>query len=190
MKLKHLLLAGVAAGAANMAMAGQTITFQGTIVSSTCVVKVGTTEGDATVTLPTVSTKDLPALGATAGATAFTLNVTGCTAITGYTGIKTRFAAHKVVGKNLGNEETASAAKNVAIQLLEGEITDNKELDFATVGSAGYVVSTNSALLSDATASFPFVARYIAEKDTPVAEPDTVEAGNVKAVVDYELVYN
>lgn len=187
MKLKHLLLAGVAAGAANMAMAGQTITFNGKIVTSTCEVAVDGTAGNATVTLPTVSTKDLAAANNTAGATRFVVSVTNCGVLAGLdplpTKIKTRFLAHQVNGANLANTAVGGAT-NVAIQLLEdlGDVgsSTNAALDFSTTG---YVTSATSQTPPDTTpaVTFPFIAQYIA---TGIAG-----AGTVQAIVDYELVY-
>lgn len=185
MKLKHLLLAGIAAGAANMAMANTgTITFSGQVVDSTCAVTVNNTSASATVTLPTVKIQELANANDTAGATPFTIDVTGCTAITTppITSIKTRFLAQDADGANLAN--TAGTATNVAIQLLEDTGVIGSTGDTALNFTTGYAES-GTQLLADATGSgvvqFPFVARYIATGGAT--------AGTVQAIVDYELVY-
>lgn len=188
MKLKHLLLAGIAAGAANMAMANTgTITFSGQVVDSTCAVTVNNTTASATVTLPTVKIQELANANDTAGATPFTIDVTGCTAITTplITSIKTRFLAQNVNGANLANTAGTTPATKVAIQLLQdiGVIgsTGDTALNFTT----GYAESGTQPL-ADAiglgVVKFPFVARYIAVENG-------VTAGTVQAIVDYELVY-
>ena len=196
MKLKQILLVGIAAGAANMAMANTgTITFSGQVVASTCAVTVdNSASASTTVTLPTVNNVDLNGTGKTAGDTHFTINVTDCTAISTppITSIKTRFLARNVTGAYLANTAAASAATNVAIELLEdtgvvGSVnvqgtSTNTRLDFTT----GYAES-GTKLLADAIDSnvvkFPFVARYVA---TDVAGAG---AGAVQAIVDYELAY-
>ena len=188
MKLKQILLAGIAAGAANMAMANTgTITFSGQVVDSTCAVTVNNTNASATVTLPTVKIQELANANETAGATPFTIDVTGCTAITTplITSIKTRFLAQNVNGANLANTAGTTPATKVAIQLLQdtGVIgsTDDTALNFTT----GYAESGTQPL-ADAiglgVVKFPFVARYIAVENG-------VTAGTVQAIVDYELVY-
>ncbi len=197
MKLKQILLAGVAAGAANMAMATEgTITFSGEIVASTCVAAVNGVGADATVTLPTVSTTDLTDKDQTAGDTHFTINVTECEAT--FAGldtnqIKTRFLARNANGSYLANTAASTPAANVAIQLLEdtgvvgsvnvqgadaGSTTKNTPLDFTT----GYAESSLQALKT-AEIIFPFVARYVA------TDVSGAGAGLVEAIVDYELAY-
>lgn len=187
MKLKHLLLAGIAAGAANMAMANTgTITFSGQVVASTCAVTVNNTTANATVTLPTVNNLDLNGTGKTAGATPFTIDVTGCTAISNpsIASIKTRFLAQNVNGANLANTANTTPATNVAIQLLQDTGVIGSKDDTALNFTTGYAES-GTKLLADAIDSnvvkFPFVAQYIAT--------GAAAAGTVQAIVDYELVY-
>jgi major type 1 subunit fimbrin (pilin) len=186
MKLKQILLAGIAAGAANMAMAAlETIEFKGEIVSSTCsVTVVGATGG--VVTLPTVSASKLLVKDETAGATPFTLQVAGCTA-TGATQIKPSFFANKVDGKDLANiSALATPATNVAIRIMEDDVDNlgssgNSALDFTN----GYATTSTfkNIPVAPATLEFPFVAQYI-------AVDDVVTSGTVQAIVEYELAYN
>ena len=188
MKLKQILLVGIAAGAANMAMANTgTITFSGQVVASTCAVTVdNSASASTTVTLPTVNNVDLNGTGKTAGDTHFTINVTDCTAIDTppITSIKTRFLAQDADGANLANTAGIGSATNVAIQLLEDTGVIGSTGDTALNFTTGYAESGTQPL-ADATGSgvvqFPFVARYIAT--------DAATAGTVQAIVDYELVY-
>lgn len=197
MKLKQILLAGLAVGAANIAMANTgTITFNGQIVASTCAATVNSVGGiagvSATVVLPTVKATEFTAADKVAGAVPFNIKVSGCEAIDGKTKIKTRFLARQADGKNLANTAIGGAT-NVSIQLLEevapigtgststdGSATSDAALDF----SLGYVTAVTEHTIADAisgTVEFPFVARYISK--------GTVGPGSVEAIVDYELVY-
>lgn len=172
MKLKHLLLAGIAAGAANMAMAVETITFQGEVLANSCIVQVNG-QTSPMVTLPTVGTADLnAAVGDTAGATPFTIDITGCNV--GPDDIKVRFVAHTEAGANLGLDGT-STATNVVVQLLEGYAGAT-----AIVFSGG-IGETSTKTTASGAASFPLTAQYYST--------GTVTAGTVKAIANYEVIY-
>ena len=171
MKLKHVLLAGIAAGAANMAMAAETITFQGNIFANTCIVQVNG-QASPTVTLPTVGTADLGSVGKTAGATPFTVDLTGCE--TTADDVQVRFVAHTEAGANLGLD-TSSTASNVVVQLLEG-YAGGTAIDFS-----GGVAVTSTKTTASGAASFPLTAQYYA---TGIAT-----AGTVQAIADYEVIY-
>ncbi|WP_371972093.1 fimbrial protein [Acinetobacter sp. AL9] len=171
MKLKHLLLAGIAAGAANMAMAVETITFQGDIAANTCTVQVNS-QASPTVTLPTVGTVDLGSSGKTAGATPFTVNLIGCVATAD--DVQVRFVAHTEAGANLGLDSTSTAG-NVVVQLLEG-YAGGSPINFS-----GGVAVTSRKTTESGAASFPLTAQYYA---TGVAS-----AGTVQAIADYEVIY-
>jgi major type 1 subunit fimbrin (pilin) len=172
-----------------------TITFNGQVVTSSCTVKVNGNSEDASIILPTVSSQYLSQLGDTAGATRFTIGLSGCTVITGanpdVTTVKTRFSARNVDGTNLANTAGTTPATNVAIQLLEdtGVVgsTANTALDFTT-GFADSTSKTWSEIIpdpdgtGDGTATFPFVVQYYANNDQ-------VGAGKVTAIVDYEIIY-
>ena len=184
MKLKHLLLAGVAAGAANMAMAAapDQITFSGEVVESTCAVTVvGAMAGE--VKLPTVNTSKLAAANDTAGDTPFSLKVAAYSVTdTLATKIKPSFFATEVDGTDLAN--TGGSATKVAIRLFEDSVesrgyTGNTALNFST----GYATtSTFQDIPTAGDLEFPFVAKYVA---TGTATP-----GTVVAIVNYELIYD
>lgn len=171
MKLKHLLLAGIAAGAANMAMAAETITFQGDISANTCIVQVNS-QASPTVTLPTVGTADLGSLGKTAGATPFTVDLIGCQAAAD--DVQVRFVAHTEAGANLGLDGT-STATNVVVQLLEGYAGGNP------IVFSGGIGKTSTKTTASGAASFPLTAQYYST--------GTVIAGSVKAIANYEVIY-
>ena len=171
MKLKHVLLAGIAAGAANMAMAVETITFQGEVLANSCIVQVNG-EASPTVTLPTVGTADLGSLGKTAGATPFTVDLTGCD--TTADDVQVRFVAHTEAGANLGLD-TSSTATNVVVQLLEG-YAGGTAIDFS-----GGVAVTSTKTTASGAASFPLTAQYYST--------GTVTAGLVTAIANYEVIY-
>ena len=173
MKLKHLLLAGIAAGAANMAMAAETITFQGDISANTCIVQVNS-QASPTVTLPTVGTADLGSLGKTAGATPFTVDLIGCQAAAD--DVQVRFVAHTEAGANLGlDSSTPGSAGNVVVQLLEGYAGGSPIVFSGGIGKT----STKTTALG--AASFPLTAQYYS---TGLAS-----AGTVKAIANYEVIY-
>lgn len=171
MKIKFLTMALITLGTANLTVAAETITFVGTIEANTCTVDVGGT-ASPTVTLPTVGIGDLNAAGDTAGATSFTVNLSGCSTIAD--DVAVRFAAHNPEGANLG-VNASSTASNVAVQLLNGNAGGNP-----IVFSGGIGVSEQTTT-SGGTATVPLTAQYYATGATT--------AGSVTAVADYEVVY-
>ncbi|WP_180176739.1 MULTISPECIES: fimbrial protein [unclassified Acinetobacter] len=179
MKLKHLLLAGVAAGAANMAMAATsgTITFTGQVVADTCDIFVNGGPG-TTVTLPTVQKNTLAVSGNRVGQTDFTLNIMGCGAAVDARGITLTLTPNSYDTTNndfLANTATG-AAPNVAIELSTGEGVSTSAIAF---GGAPYVTQPT---ISSGAASLDFSASYVA---TGVAD-----AGAVSHVLGWNIVYN
>ena len=180
MKLKHLLLAGVAAGAANMAMAATsgTITFTGQVVADTCDIFVNGGPG-TTVTLPTVQKNTLAVSGNREGQTDFTLNITGCGAAVDARGITLTLTPNSYDTTNnnfLANTATGVAASNVAIELSTGAGASTSAIAF---GGAPYVTQPT---ISSGAASLDFSASYVA---TGVAD-----AGAVSHVLGWNIVYN
>ena len=80
---KALLGTAIALTVSSLAMpAGAsdgTINIRGKLTQATCTVKIDGGSADALITLPSLSTSTLSKSGATAGRTAFTINLTGCT---------------------------------------------------------------------------------------------------------------
>lgn len=156
------------------AQANNTITFIGEVSDQTCDVTINGNASNPTVLLPTVSTADLASAGATAGETAFTIAVSGCTAAAQALPINTVFVGNSVTGAgNLGNTGTAT---NVALQLLDG------------VGGTGINLiggATVAGLNLDAaatSASYDFAVQYI-------TETGTATSGSVTGSVQYAVSY-
>ena len=171
MKIKILMGGFIALGAMNLATAAETITFQGTIDSNTCAVNVGGT-ASPTITLPTVGVASLDSVGKTAGATPFTINISGCS--TTADDIAVRFSAHNPDGANLGITP-ASTATGVSVQLLSGS-AGSSPIVFNT-GIATSATSTTSG----GSATYNLTAQYYAKAGAT--------AGSVTAVTDYEVIY-
>jgi len=153
-----------------------TITFQGEVTDQTCTATING-QTNAVVVLPTVNQNDLAGANTTAGKTDFTLNISGCTALSDSQTkkVKVNFFAPSVSGENLQNT-AASGAGNVAVQLLDG----SQPIDF----SAG-VVPVEAGELSATSTSIPsktFAAQYI-------SEANSVTPGKVTALVEYTLSY-
>lgn len=166
MKLKHLLLAGVAAGAANMAMATTgTITFNGQVVADSCKVTVDGTTGTV-VTLPTVKTSDLSSDGAVAGKTPFTLYIKECGDAVVARGITLSLTdPNNFDGTNnnlLKNKLTSSQATNVGIQLAD-ESSSSTDINFNGNPNTRDITGAN---ITNGEATLPLSASY---KSTSVA---------------------
>jgi len=150
-----------------------TITFEGEVTDQTCKATING-QTDAVVMLPTVRTSEFAAANATAGPTSFTLDISGCTAVTtGTREVKVKFLGRNVTASgNLGN---TNPGNGVSVQLVDG----NDTLDLST----GIVERKVGDLSGSATSlSKDFTARY-------VSETDTVTPGKVTAVVEYTLSY-
>ena len=184
MKLKQILLAGVAVGVANMAMAAEgSITFDGQVVTDTCTLAVDGS-ADSTVTLPTVLASDID--GASAGETPFKLNITNCDATAKTRGITLALTptAGNLVGTAsnlLKNTAAVTPAGNVAIQLAaHGTTFSGNEIPFA----AG-TFETTPVLDESGAVQVPFLARYV-----EVEAASTPTAGKVSHILNWTITYN
>lgn len=116
-----LLLAGIAAQAQ---AADGTINFTGNITDSSCTPSVSGGTSTGTVTLPTVSTKSLATANATAGATQFSIALTGCSGTA--TKAATWFEAGSTVDAASGrltNKTGSGFATNVQVALHNADDT-------------------------------------------------------------------
>ncbi|MFJ2975267.1 fimbrial protein [Kluyvera sp. NPDC087067] len=173
-KLLTLSLAIISASA--MAASSNTVQFRGEVNSQTCSVNINGNPTTPVVLLPTVSTASLGTAQATAGATKFTVNVTGCNSTSAAT-IKTVFAGNNISSAgNLAN--TGGTATGVSIQILDSD--GSTPLNFVN----GSTVQTSSftKASSDTTASQDLTARYY-------AETASVTAGTVIASAQYSITY-
>ncbi|PTU64076.1 MULTISPECIES: fimbrial protein [Chromobacterium] len=158
-----------------LALAGNTINFQGEVSSQTCKVDINGNDSNPVVLLPTVPTTSLSAPGAAAGQTDFTIRLTGCEAApTGGTEIKTVFVANSLTKD--GNIVNTGTAKNVALQLLDPAAPANP---FDLTG--GYKASGLVLEAGKTTAEHKFAVRYYAEGAATV--------GSVLGSVQYAVSY-
>lgn len=164
-----------AAVVSTSAMAGNTINFQGEVADQTCVVSINGNASTPLVLLPTVPTSSLATAGVTAGQTPFTISLTGCTAPTSATAIKTVF-----VGNNLnssGRLGNTGSAGNVSLQLVD-PASPTTPLDLTgQTGNAGLSLASGAT-----TASHDFAVEYYAED---IATPGSV-LGSVQYSVSYQ----
>ncbi|HEF4733197.1 fimbrial protein [Burkholderia multivorans] len=193
--IKYSLLtaaAGLAFVAMNAAHAGDgTITFQGSVVASTCKINGG--NNDLTVQLPRAATNQLASVGATAGRTPFTLALSGCTTDKkgedGQTVIpapvkKVSVAFEPGPNVNLGSGRLtlmgADAAKGVEIAILNDKYEPVKiGADSALQGVQ--VADIDTALDGAGTATLQFAAQYVAT--------GPVTGGSANSFVTYSLTY-
>ena len=153
-----------------------TITFNGAITSKTCTVKLnGGASGTGTVTLPTVSTSAFGAVGATAGQTPFSINLSGCSA--GTTSAATYFEAGPTVNA-AGRLISSGTATGVDLQLVN---SDNSTI---TAGAAAPTTGPGLATLASGAATLSYYVRYY---QNSAAAPG---AGSVTSTVNYSMIYN
>lgn len=179
MKLKQILLAGVAAGAANMAMATTgTITFNGEVVTDTCAITVDGASSTM-VTLPTVQASSLNESAKTAGTTNFSLYIKNCGAAVDARGLTLTFTdpnGFDTTNTNLlKNTASTTPATNVGIELATGS-------DFtAPIAFAGAAYTTPTHLTATGAVTLPFSARYYAT--------DVATAGAVTSTLGWTINY-
>lgn len=167
--------------ASSFAASTGTITFNGELTDTTCNVDVNGQGSDATVTLPTVSVKELLEEKQTAGLTSFNINLSECAI--GTENGKSRVSAFFQPGttvdlssgrlKNMGGDAT-----NVQLQLLDatGDFKVINVGNTAQVSNMAYV-----PISEDGKATLPYAVEYYAvDKTTP---------GTVTSSVVYNLQY-
>ncbi|UQN71424.1 type 1 fimbrial protein [Burkholderia multivorans] len=183
--------AGLAFVVMNAAHASEgTITFQGSVVASTCKINGGT--NDLTVQLPRAATNQLATVGATAGRTPFTLALSGCTTDKkGEDGttvipapvkkVSVAFEPGPTVNGNGRLKLTGDdAAKGVEIAILNDKYQPIKI--GADTGMQGVqVADIDTALDGTGTATLQFAAQYVAT--------GPVTGGSANSNVTYSLTY-
>ncbi|MCK7430818.1 fimbrial protein [Enterobacter chengduensis] len=182
-KIAIIAAMGAAFVAAGVQASTGTINFTGTVTSQTCAASVGGINAPtaATVALPAVQASALSAAAATAGRTAFQIALTGCstTAGSGANTVKAFFESGSTVDSagRLSNSATgATAATNVALQLVDGTTNGVIAAGNASQNTGGYVTISASA------ASLPYYVQYI-------ATTGAASAGSVTSSVTYSLIY-
>ncbi len=158
---KTLLHAAVIAGFGFAAFAPQakavdgTININGTITGSTCTVKINGAASPATIVLPTVSTTALSAANATAGQTAFAINLSACGGVPTATKASTFFENGPNVNA-AGRLANSGTATGVDVQLVN---SDNSAI---TVGSPAPSAGAGVATIAANAATLNYFARYYA----------------------------
>ena len=175
--MKKILLASslIVLGMSSAFAADGTITINGLVTDSTCVINAGTP--DFVVTLPTVNKSALANAGQTAGRTAFAINLTGCTP---ETNVATYFEPGSTVDLATGRLNTAAgagSADEVQVQLL-----GSNNLPISLLATNG-VPQTNSQ--SVATTSGAAELNYYAE----YYATGTATPGTVNTSVQYTIIY-
>lgn len=151
-----------------------TITINGRLTQATCTVKINNGNPDAVITLPSLSTVALKTAGQTAGRTAFSMNLTGCTPTTG--SVRAYFEHGPTVDAATGrlNNTAPSGAQNVQV-----ELRDNGE-------NALYIGNTSqrtnpATVLTNGAADLTYSAYYYATGAST--------AGNLATSVTYSIDY-
>jgi major type 1 subunit fimbrin (pilin) len=170
-----------------------TITFTGEITDVSCTITGGgaaSGTGDITVQLPTVSASALPADGATAGNTPFSLILSGVNCTDGKTAalwVETNQTPALDTATNaLRNQETGGAT-NVEVRMLNA--ANNQPIllginDYVTANQA--VIAANNqpaATISGNKATLNYVAQYLAVGAAPTP-------GKVSTYLTYSMQYN
>ncbi|EIK61130.1 fimbrial protein [Pseudomonas lactis] len=156
-----------------------TINFSGELTAQTCTTKLngGTS---TTVTLPKLSTSALATIGAVAGSTGFTIELSGCS------GTMATAAAYFESGagvdpvtKNVRNVAGTGPAGGVQLQLL-----DYKSVAIKAGDTAQRTLTARNTITSGATAItvLPYAVQYYA---TGTSTPGLV-SGSVTYSIDYQ----
>lgn len=181
MKIKLLLASMALFSVCANAASDNTVHFQGEVSSQTCNVNINGNSASPIVLLPTIAASEFENPADVKGATTFTIGVSDCA--TGAASIKTVFAGNNITTTgNLGNTGTA---KNVSIQLLDSNGTD--ELEFANGTTVSTAAFTKAEGATSATQTL--TAQYYAEPDSTTT-PYAVSAGTVVASAQYSITYN
>lgn len=152
-----------------------TISFSGGIVASTCIIKLNDVSASGTVTMPWVALNLLATTGNIAAPTNFTLNLSGCTTVTGATLVNAFFESGAGVNNSTGNLINTGTATNVAVQLLVAGTMTQIIPGLATQAQPA------SVSIPGGTGTLAYVAQYIS---TGVAT-----AGTIISSVTYSLTY-
>ncbi|MCU6666291.1 fimbrial protein [Silvania hatchlandensis] len=155
------------------------ITINGKITDTTCTISVNGDNKDTTVTLPTVSSTSLSAIGQTAGTTPFNISLSNCSGASLRTA-STYFEPGTYVDNENGRlnvDSTADdAATNVQVQLLNSNM--NPIVVGASVANGQNDVPID---ISGGNGVLNYYAQYYATGSS--------QAGAVTTQVDYTMIY-
>lgn len=173
---KLLLVAAIVALAPMSAMAVDgTITVNGQVNASTCLINGAASPGNISVTLPPVSATSLNTAGNTAGNKQFSIALSGC-------GSLTKATTYFEVGPNIDattgylKNTAVGGATNVQVRLLNDDMSTEIKLNQASGAQASkqFTITSGAATLN-------YFAQYYA---TGVAT-----AGPVATSVQYTMQY-
>jgi len=164
--LLFVLMMGTAFGAADTG----TISFSGTLTSSSC--NVGAL---STVELPRIPISRLQTAGSTAGRKQFTITLSGCALSEGDGTVKIGFRNGTYIDQTTRNLKEDSTSTNVQIQLLNSE-----QNEINLVNNVNSLPLTPTPM--GGNASFTLYAEYY-------APGGPVSAGLVHAVLPFDLIY-
>ena len=165
-----VLAFGLASGSAFAASSGK-ITINGQVMDQTCTIAGA---ADQTVTLATVATADLDALGKEAAKQSFTINLTDCAAGDVFAFFSADTAALIDPATNTLVNQGAATNVNVALYEENGQRIE--------LGNAAYVYAdTKTVATDDDPATLMYSAGYYATGQAT--------AGPVTAVANYTISY-
>jgi major type 1 subunit fimbrin (pilin) len=167
------LLAAIAIASPLAAYASDgTISFSGSLNSSTCTVSSGTS-GSFAVNLPSLATSVVTGTGKTGGATPFSISVTGCS---GGATATTYFESGANLDAATGQLKNTGVAANVELQLQNADTT------VINLSNPTGLQNVHPAAILSNQATSSFIAVYYATGATT--------AGTVNSSVTYSMVYN
>ncbi len=186
MKLSKLFKVGLiasaccAASGVSIAASTGTITFNGSITSSTCSAAVDGkgTDGNGIVSMPESSVTDFTNDCDTAGRAEFTLVLTNCTLTDPDTKVAAFFEPGANVDSNTGRLLNTGTATGVSLQLLDSKANVINVGDSSQQADAEYIIPDASK-----GGILPFSVEYY--KDAG----GTLAGGTVKGTVVYSLMY-
>lgn len=159
-----------------------TITINGTVSATTCTVNVNGGSANNLVTLPTVGTSALAGVGSSAGATAFSIGVSGCT--TSQASMAPYFESAASSTINAGR--LATSVSGVDIQILNSagvavNLSGSAAVSAGQTGQGVPVVAFTGANPTKAATS-NFFARYY-------SNAASVGTGAVSVSLAYTITY-
>ncbi|AOY02229.1 fimbrial protein [Jeongeupia sp. USM3] len=176
---KFLLAASIAAAfgiSSSLVQASDgTITVSGSVNAGTCV--IGGAGADQTVALPSIGTTALAAVADTAGATPFSIALTGC-------GILKSVHAHFEPSDKTNDQgrlkpkfKLLSGASGIELEILNGDGSLIKLNEASDAQNSKSVISG-----VDGSATMKYIARYY--------RSGTLKASNVNASLQYSVAYD
>ncbi|AOA58510.1 fimbrial protein [Acinetobacter larvae] len=171
-----LALCTTALYATSALAADGTINFSGNIVAETCNVDInGSNQASSEVSLPTINASALKTAAQTAGATPFSIRLSGAGCVQDKVVAKPYFEPELNKINSSGRLINTGNAKNIDIQILDQDQAvidlskDANEQKFATANTSGD------------TTTYRYYAQYYAT--------DAAEAGKVNSSTSYSIIY-